>query len=67
MRHRGNEVSVDVLGISWGQDCAKEMMSVVMDKVNSEITRVKPKDKDLCSIRNDEMENSWHICLANKS
>ena len=36
------DVSVDVLGMSLGQDCAKEMMNVVMDKVNSEITRVKP-------------------------
>ena len=54
-------VSVDVLEMSWGEDCAKEVMNVVMDKVISEVTLAKSKDKDLCSISNLEMENSSYV------
>ena len=43
------EVSVDVLGIS-AQECAKEVMSDVIDKAYSEITCVKPKSEVVCLI-----------------
>ena len=54
------EISVDVLGIS-PQECAKEVMSVVIDKAYSEITRVKPKNKVLFSISNEEVEISPYV------
>ena len=54
-------VSVDVLEMSFSEECANEVMNVVVDNVISEVIPAKSNDKDLCSISNLEMENSSYV------